>query len=65
MKQLLKINSQIAGQMVVSKLSSRHDGEREVYLTKSNAVVDGETEDALESYGILTEIGRASCRERV
>ena len=65
MKQLLKINSQIAGQMVVSKLSSRHDGEREVYLTKSNAVVDGETEDALESYGILTVFNLKSKRYEV
>lgn len=65
MKQLLKINSQIAGQMVVSKLSSRHDGEREVYLTKSNAVVDGETEDASESYGILTVFNLKSKRYEV
>lgn len=65
MKQLLKINSQIAGQMVVSKLSSRHDGEREVYLTKSNAVVDGETEDASECYGILTVFNLKSKRYEV
>lgn len=64
MTQLLKINSQFAGQIVVSKLSSRHDGEREVYLTKSNVAVDGETEDA-QNIGILTVFNLKSKRYEV
>lgn len=62
MKQLLKINSQFAGREVVRKLSTRHDGEREVYLTKSKAVVDGKTEDALENLRILTVFNLKSKR---
>lgn len=54
MAQLLKINSQFADRIVVRKLSTRHDGEREVYLTKSKAIVDDETEDIPENYSILT-----------
>lgn len=65
MKQLLKINSQFAGRKLVRKLSTRHDGEREVYLTKSLAIVDGETEDASERYGILTVFNLKSKRYEV
>lgn len=64
-KQLLQNSSQFAGRMVVRKLSTRHDGVREVYLTKCPAVVDGETEDALESYGILTVFDLKSTRYEV
>ena len=62
MKHLLKINSQFTGQRVVHKLSTRHDGEREVYLTKCEAVVDGETDDAPENYRILTVFNLKSKR---
>lgn len=65
MTQLIKINSQFAGRMVVRKLSTRHDGEREVYLTKSTVVVDGETEDAPENLGILTIFNLKSKRYEV
>lgn len=61
-KQLLQNNSQFAGREVVRKLSTRHDGEREVYLTKSKAVVDGKTEDALENLRILTVFNLKSKR---
>lgn len=64
-KQLLQNNSQFAGRMVVRKLSTRHDGEREVYLTKSKAVVDGKTEDALENLRILTVFNLKSKRYEV
>lgn len=62
---LLKNNSQFAGQMVVRKLSTRHDGEREVYLTKCHTTVDGEAEDAPESCGILTVFNLKSKRYEV
>ena len=64
-KQLLQNNSQFAGRKVVRKLSTRHDGEREVYLTKSKAVVDGKTEDAPENLGILTVFNLKSERYEV
>ncbi len=64
-KQLLQNNSQFADRMVVRKLSTRHDGEREVYLTKSKAVVDGKTEDALENLRILTVFNLKSKRYEV
>lgn len=62
---LIKINSQFAGYTVVRKLNMRHDGEREVYLTKCEAVVDGKTEDAPENYGILTVFNFKSKRYEV
>lgn len=65
MKQLLKINSQFAGRMVVRKLSARHDGVREAYLTKCPAVVDDVSEDAPENYGILTVFNLKSKRYEV
>lgn len=64
-KQLLQNNSQFAGRKVVRKLSTRHDGEREVYLTKSKAVVDGKAEDAPENLGILTVFNLKSERYEV
>lgn len=64
-KQLLQHNSQFAGRMVVRKLSARHDGVREVYLTKCTVVVDGETENAPENYGILTVFNLKSKRYEV
>ena len=64
-KQLLQNNSQFAGRKVVRKLNTRHDGEREVYLTKSKAVVDGKTEDAPENLGILTVFNLKSKRYEV
>ncbi|MDE5629377.1 MAG: AAA family ATPase [Muribaculaceae bacterium] len=64
MKQLLKINSQFAGRTVVRKLSTRHDGVREVYLTKSNAVVDGMA-DPPENLAILTVFNLKSKRYEV
>lgn len=64
-KQLLQNNSQFAGRMVVRKLSTRHDGEREVYLTKCPAVVGGESEDAPENLGILTVFNLKSKRYEV
>lgn len=54
MKQLLKNKSQFAGYTVVRKLSTRHDGEREVYLVRSKSIADREQDDALDSDSILT-----------
>lgn len=61
-KQLIQNNSQFAGRMVVRKLSTRHDGEREVYLTKSKAVVDSMRKDMPEELGILTVFNLKSKR---
>lgn len=61
-KQLIQNNSQFAGRMVVRKLSTRHDGEREVYLTKSKAVVDSKRKDMPEELGILTVFNLKSKR---
>ena len=57
-KQLLKINSRFAGRVVVSKLSTRHDGVREVYLTKWQ-------EGVSEKLGILTVFNLKSKRYEV
>lgn len=54
MKQMLKNNSQFAGYKVVRKLSSRHDGEREVYLVNLQSGDDSGSGDATEEEGILT-----------
>ncbi len=62
---LIRNNSQFVGRMVVRKLSARHDGVREVYLTKCPAVVEGETEYAPENYGILTVFNLKSKRYEV
>ncbi|MDE6339489.1 MAG: hypothetical protein K2K97_06855, partial [Muribaculaceae bacterium] len=51
---LLRNNSQMAGQMVVRKLSTHHDGVREVYLTKCLKIFDGQTEDMPDHNGVLT-----------
>ena len=64
-KQLLQNNSQFAGRKVVRKLSARHYGEREVYLTKSKAAVDGVREDVPEELGILTVFNLKSKRYEV
>ncbi|MBD5415472.1 MAG: AAA family ATPase [Bacteroides sp.] len=58
MTQLLKINSRFAGRVVVRKLSTRHDGVREVYLTKWQ-------EGVLEKLGILTVFNLKSKRYEV
>ena len=58
MTQLLKINSWFAGRVVVSKLSTRHDGVREVYLTKWQ-------EGVSEKLGILTVFNLKSKRYEV
>ncbi len=65
MKQLLKNDSQFAGYTVVRKLSEHHDGEREVYLTKCQAIVDGDIEDVPENHGILTVFDLKSKRYEV
>ena len=57
-KQLLKINSRFAGRVVVRKLSTRHDGVREVYLTKWQ-------EGVSEKLGILTVFNLKSKRYEV
>lgn len=62
---LIRNNSLFAGRKVVRKLNTRHDGEREVYLTKSKAVVDGEIEDAPENYRTLTVFNLKSKRYEV
>lgn len=64
-KQLLQNNSQFAGWIVDRKLSTRHDGEREVYLTKSKAVVDGVREDVPDELGVLTVFNLKSKRYEV
>ena len=58
MTQLLKINSRFAGRVVVRKLSTRHDGVREVYLTKWQ-------EGVSEKLGILTVFNLKSKRYEV
>lgn len=65
MTQLIQDNSHFAGRMVVRKLSTRHDGEREVYLTKCQDVVDGLTVDVPDNYGILTVFNLKSKRYEV
>lgn len=62
---LIRNNSQFADRRVVRKLSTRHDGEREVYLTQSKAVVDGAREDVQENFGILTVFNLKSKRYEV
>lgn len=64
-KQLLQNNSKFAGYTVVRKLNTRHDGEREVYLTISKAVVDCVREDVPEELGILTVFNLKSKRYEV
>lgn len=64
-KQLLQNISQFASLKVVRKLSTRHDGEREVYLTKSKAVIDGVREDVPENHKILTVFNLKSKRYNV
>lgn len=54
MTQLIKNNTQFAGYTVISKLSTRRDGEREVYLAKPQAVIDGTYEDSEAFYAVLT-----------
>lgn len=65
MKQLLKNNSQFAGYKVVRKLSTRHDGEREVYLVKYQANDGDELDDAQQSDGILTVFNLNAKRYKV
>ncbi len=64
-EQLLQNNSQFADQMVVRKLSTRHDGKREAYLTKCQVAVDGKIVDAPENHGILTVFNLKSKRYEV
>lgn len=59
---MLNNNSEFAGCTVVRKLSEHHDGEREVYLVKCQAIVDGGMEDKPENYGILTVFNLKSTR---
>lgn len=54
MKQLLMNDSRFAGHKVVRKLSTRHDGEREVYLARCSDEPDSETADAPENFRIIT-----------
>ena len=62
MTQLIKNDSQFAGLTVVGKLSTRHAGEREVYLVKFRHPADDSAEDASESQGILTVFNLSSKR---
>lgn len=64
-KQLLKNRSQFAGYKVVRKLSTRHDGEREVYLVKYQAIDSDEVDDAQECDGILTVFNLNAKRYKV
>lgn len=64
-KQLLQNNSQFVGYTLVRKMSEYHDGEREVYLTKCQAIVDGDMEDVPENHGILTVFNLKSKRYEV
>lgn len=63
--QLLQNNTQFVGYTMVRKLSMRHDGVHEVYLTKCQAAVDGKIEDAPGNYGILTVFNLKSKRYEV
>lgn len=65
MLQLINNNSQFAGYEVVRKLSTRHDGVREVYLAKPQAVIDGTYEDSEEFYAVLTVFNLKSERYAV
>lgn len=51
---LLNEKSNIAGDSVVHKLSKHHDGEREVFLSKSLIAANRGFNDAQEEYVILT-----------